>query len=51
MTLYIVILTVFKFTGIKPLPDTMVVELDFLGTYKIFLKSQKVVQPCSKFTI
>ena len=35
MTLYIVILTMFKFTGIEPLPATMVIELELLGTYKI----------------
>ncbi len=51
MTLYIVILTEFKFTGIKPVPATMVTELELLGTYRSILKSQKLVQPRSKFTI
>ena len=50
MTFYVVILAMFKFTVIMPLPAHMVIELELLGTYKIILKSQKLEQPLFNFT-
>ena len=50
MTFYVVILAMFKFTGIMPIPTHMGIVLGLLGTYKIILKWQKFGQLCSKFT-
>jgi len=50
MTFYVVILAMFKFTGIMPIPTHMGIVLGLLRTYKIILKRQKFGQICSKFT-
>ena len=50
MTFYIMILAMFNFIVIMPLPADMGIGLGLPGTYKIILERQKFPQLSSKFT-
>jgi len=50
MTFYIMILAMFNFIVIMPLPADMGIGLGLPGTYKIILQRQKFPQLSSKFT-
>ena len=50
ITFYIMILAMFNFIVIMPLPADMGIGLGLPGTYKIILERQKFPQLSSKFT-